>query len=284
MSRSRTILLMLILVGLTSLACSAPVATAPPPPPASPTALPSPATNLPIPTDLEIVQVASVVDGDTIELSDGRRVRYIGLNTPERGQPFYEEAKAANERLVSGLRVGLERDLESFDQYGRILAYVWVNKQMANLELLHLGFGNTFTIQPNVRYETEFRAAEQQAREAGRGLWATSTATLKIVELQADAPGSDRDNPNGEWLEIANQGNEAVNLDRYSIKDEANHIYTFGAFTLKPGATVRLHSGQGRDTASALYWGLAGDSVWNNDSDTAFLRDAAGALVDIYVY
>jgi micrococcal nuclease len=239
---------------------------------------------LPIPPDLEIVQVANVIDGDTIELSDGRRVRYIGLNTPEQGQPFYEEAKAANERLVSGLRVGLERDLESFDQYGRLLAYVWVNKQMVNLELLHLGFGNTFTIPPNVRYEAEFRAAEQAARAAERGLWASSTTSLKIIDLQANAPGSDRDNPNGEWLEIANQGSQAINLQGYTLKDEANHIYTFGRFTLKPGAMFRLYSGEGRNTNSTLYWGLAGDSVWNNDTDTAYLRDAAGALVDIYVY
>jgi micrococcal nuclease len=143
---------------------------------------------------------------------------------------------------------------------------------------------NAFTVPPNVKYEAEFRQAERAAREAERGLWAGSDVSLKIIDLNADAPGSDKENPNGEWVEIANQGNQPVQMQGYTLKDEANHIYTFGDFELGPGAQIRLYSGQGQDTADELYWGFSGESVWNNGGDAAFLRDEQGALVDVYAY
>ncbi|HXV42793.1 MAG TPA: lamin tail domain-containing protein [Anaerolineae bacterium] len=258
-----------------------PTAIAPAP---SPTATLLSATPLATLPGLETVTVAQVVDGDTIELTNGRKVRYIGINTPERDQPYYAEAAAANRQLVAGKDVQLELDVETFDQYGRTLAYVWADGVMVNLEIVRQGYANTFTVPPNVRYEAQFRQAEQEAREAERGLWAGSSVALKIVQIQADAPGSDSENPNGEWIEIANQGSEPVPMQGYSLKDEANHIYTFGNFTVAPGNSFRLYSGQGQDSANELYWGFSGESVWNNNSDAAFLRDNEGALVDTFAY
>ena len=271
---------------LISLACSgvdsAPTNT-PPSLPVS-TVTPVPGNGPPQPGDLETVTVAKVIDGDTIELTDGRRVRYIGMNTPERDQPYYKEASDTNRQLVDGKTAQLEVDVEAIDRYGRTLAYIWVDGQMANLEVVRRGFANAFTVPPNVKYEQEFRQAEREAREAGRGLWAGSDVAMKIVHIEADAPGSDKDNPNGEWIEIANQGNTLVQMQGYTLKDEANHIYTFADFTVRPGNSFRLYSGQGRDNNSELYWGFVGESVWNNGGDAAFLRDAQGALVDTYAY
>lgn len=269
-----------------SLACSStnPSPTELPTPLPAATATPIPGNGPPQPDGLETAAVARVVDGDTIELADGRRVRYIGINTPERDQPYYQEATDVNRQLVESKTVQLERDVDTFDQYGRTLAYVWVDGMMANWEIVNRGFANVFTVPPNVRYEEQFRQAEREAREAGRGLWAESPVTLKIIQIEADAPGSDAQNPNGEWIEIANQGNEPVQMQGYTLKDEANHIYTFGNFSVAPGLAFRLYSGQGQDSATALYWGFVGKSVWNNDSDAAFLRDAQGALVDTFAY
>lgn len=272
---------------LVSLACLGGGALLPPQTPTSPspvTATPTPPGGPTQPDGLERARVASVFDGDTIELADGRRVRYIGINTPERDQPFYQEATEVNRRLVGSREVELEYDLETFDKYGRTLAYVWVNGLMANLEIVSQGYANAFTVPPNLRYEAEFRQAERAAREAERGLWGRIEVALKIVHIEADAPGSDSENPNGEWIEIANQGDEPVQMQGYTLKDEANHIYTFGLFLVRPGHSFRLYSGQGIDTATELYWGLVGDSVWNNNGDTAFLRDAEGNLVDSYAY
>ncbi len=263
-----------------SLACAGVTAT----PNDFPTRPPTFSSDIPTPSGMETAKVARVIDGDTIELTDGRRVRYIGINTPEHDQPYYEEAVAANRQLVEGKTIQLEKDVETVDQYGRTLAYIWVEGQMANLEIVSGGYANAYTVPPNVKYEAEFRQAEQEAREAGRGLWVESGVALKIIRIQADAPGSDNENPNGEWLEIANQGSQPVKMRGFSLKDQANHIYTFGDFTAAPGASFKLYSGQGQDSETALYWGMVDESVWNNDSDSAFLRDAQGALVDTYAY
>lgn len=278
------------LILFVSLACSGagelpsvPTATVAPPPPAVPAKPPKAPGSTP-PGNLQPATVVQVVDGDTIELVDGRRVRYIGINTPERDQPYYKEATDSNRQLVERKQVQLEFDVDTFDQYGRTLAYVWVDGLLANVEIVRRGFANVYTVPPNVRYEADFRAAERSAREAGRGLWAGADLPLRILQIQANAPGSDNENPNGEWVEIANQGASPVSMREFTLKDEANHIYKFGDFTLPPGAQFKLFSGVGRDSSTKLYWGLVNDSVWNNDSDTAFLRDATGALVDSYTY
>jgi micrococcal nuclease len=241
-------------------------------------------TPVPPPGDAETFRVKEVVDGDTIVLEDGTKVRYIGLNTPERDRPFYEEATDANRKLVENKEIRLEFDTVDIDQYGRTLAYVFEGETFVNLELLRQGYANVFTVPPNVKYEELFREAEQKAREARRGLWATQETGIKIAHIQADAPGNDSENPNGEWVEIVNEGSEAVNLEGYSLKDEATHIYTFPAFILQPGATVHLYTGQGQDDTSSLYWGLVREAVWNNSGDSAFLRDSEGNLVDDYTY
>jgi micrococcal nuclease len=274
--RLMSIALILLLI---SLACSYGGDVSP-----DPTPLPPPSGGPVQPIDLETATVAQIVDGDTIELADGRRVRYIGINTPERNQPYYKDATEANRQLVGGKDIQLEFDAETFDKYGRTLAYIWVEGVMANIEIVNRGFANAFTVPPNVKYEEEFRQAERAAREAERGLWAGSDVSLKIVDLNADAPGSDKENPNGEWVEIANQGDQAVQMQGYTLKDEANHIYTFDNFMVQSGGSFRLYTGEGRDTSGELYWGFSDESVWNNDSDAAFLRDGQGALVDVYAY
>jgi micrococcal nuclease len=232
----------------------------------------------------ETVSVASVVDGDTVELADGRRVRYIGIDTPERDQPYAADATALNRSLVEGQDVWLETDVQSTDQYGRLLAYVWAGDTFVNLELVRQGFATAYTVPPNVRHADAFVQAEREAREAGRGLWAPADVPIRITALNYDAPGADHLAPNGEWVELTNQGGTSIDLNGYTLTDEGSHVYTFGPVLLAPKATLRLHSGRGTDTAAELYWGLANDAVWNNDGDTAYLRDAAGTFVDAYAY
>jgi len=239
---------------------------------------------VPTPEQGEWDTVVRVVDGDTVELDNGHKVRYVGINTPEAGQPFYEEAKEANRQLVEGKQVLLEFDFTPYDMYGRWLAYLFVDGRFVNYELIRRGFANVYTVPPNVKYDGLLRQAERQAREEGAGLWASVEVGVKITHIEADAPGSDNDNPNGEWIEITNQGTSSLDLTGYTLKDEANHIYTFGPFQLAPGATVRLRSGHGRDTEKELHWGFVGQSVWNNGGDTAYLRDPQGNLVGMYAY
>ncbi len=137
--------------------------------------------------------VRRVVDGDTIELSDGRHVRYIGIDTPETRrrvgarwvsdpQPFGREATRRNRELVEGRRVRLELDVQTHDRYDRWLAYVYVTgagqpglevgkEIMVNAQLLLEGFAQPLTIPPNVAHAEWFRQLAEAARRTGRGLW-----------------------------------------------------------------------------------------------------------------
>ena len=131
--------------------------------------------------------VRRVIDGDTIELSDGRLVRYIGVDTPEArrrvgGQwvedpePLAQDATAFNRQQVEGRRVRLEYDAQTHDRFGRLLAYVYVGGTMVNAALLEAGFAQPMTIPPNVRYAERFRALTAQARAEGRGVWGPGAA------------------------------------------------------------------------------------------------------------
>ena len=106
------------------------------------------------------VFVIGIVDGDTIDVDiDGQpyRIRYIGVDTPERGQPGYAEAKKANAALVSGKKVTLERDISELDRYGRLLRYVYVEGVMVNASLVEQGYAVPMQYPPDVRYANLFR-------------------------------------------------------------------------------------------------------------------------------
>ncbi|MDO8582086.1 MAG: thermonuclease family protein [bacterium] len=124
-----------------------------------------------------MVLVTRVVDGDTIEIEGGEKVRYIGVNTPESVDPrravqcFGKEASAYNKKLILGKHVRLEPDVEDRDKYHRLLRYVWLGDTMVNEQLMQDGYAQVMTIPPNVKYADRFRVAQTQAREAKRGLW-----------------------------------------------------------------------------------------------------------------
>jgi micrococcal nuclease len=126
------------------------------------------------------VPVVDIVDGDTIEVrieGEIEDVRYIGIDTPESvapGQPvecFGVEASEENERLVAGRRVRLDFDAERRDRYGRLLAYVYVGERFINAELVRGGFATTLEIAPNDSFAGLFDRLQQEAGNAGNGLW-----------------------------------------------------------------------------------------------------------------
>lgn len=128
------------------------------------------------PTQIAIVaepaRVLRVIDGDTIEVAldrRNRRVRYVGINTPDRDEPCSDAATAANRRLVGGQTVTLVRDVEDTDRYGRLLRYVYVDDIFVNEALVREGFAENFVWEPNTRFADRFRALEAEARAAGRG-------------------------------------------------------------------------------------------------------------------
>ena len=118
--------------------------------------------------------VERIADGDTFSCRDGRRVRLIGIDTPELAQgESGHGARAALSRLAPpGTSVRLERDVAARDRYGRELAHVWNGSRLVNEELVLEGWAVLYTVPPNVKYAERLERAQKQARAAGAGLWA----------------------------------------------------------------------------------------------------------------
>ena len=124
-----------------------------------------------------------------------------------------------------------------------------------------------------------------------RGLWdpafcgAGLDAEIVIIAIEANAPGQDHLNPNGEWIEIANLTNVDAAMTDWSIRDEStrHRFYFPDGFVLMSGDDVRVFSGCGDNTADSLYW-CDGDPVWNNGGDTGFLVDPDGRFADSLSY
>jgi hypothetical protein len=111
-----------------------------------------------------------------------------------------------------------------------------------------------------------------------------ATPTLRFHGAQYDTPGADTPvsnaRLNGEWISLINSGTKAVNLKGYTIRDKANHVYTFGSFTIPAkSGRVWVNTGKGGNTSTKVYQNR-GYYIWNNDGDTAYLRNASGKAVD----
>jgi micrococcal nuclease len=126
------------------------------------------------PTNENAVIVSSVLDGDTIKLSNGQTVRLIGLNAAESGQSCSSEATDKLKEFILGKEVILEQDVDDKDQYGRLLRYIYVDNKFVNLEMVRLGLAHKYEYGSNMKYSSKFEQAEVEAKENKGCLWKTS--------------------------------------------------------------------------------------------------------------
>lgn len=124
------------------------------------------------PSQERTVLVTRIIDGDTIELEDGTRVRLLGIDTPESGQCASEQSTAATSGLVLNKSVELETDIQLKDRYNRTLAHIFVDGVHVNEELVKAGWATVLTIPPNVKYVDKLLKAQQGARARSLGIWA----------------------------------------------------------------------------------------------------------------
>lgn len=229
------------------------------------------------------VSVQEVVDGDTLKLSDGTTVRLIGINAPEKDQPYSNEARSNLEALVTEKSLDMQFDVEKLDKYGRSLAYLYSENIFVNLELLKEGLAVTETISPNVSYADEFIKAQQEARTNCKGMWEglCSQGSSACVQISSVNKGTSLD-LNSEWVEFVNTCSEPQDMTGFLVKDNsASNSYTFKNFKLSPKQKVKLYSGCSTNSQTSLYWEcpVRKTAVWNNDGDSAYLFDTAGKLV-----
>ena len=258
------------------------------------------------------VTVTSAADGDTvdIEYQNGSTdtVRLLGVDTPEvnvenspgefEGVPSTqegedclrsagEEASQFTKDTLVGKTVTLKFDSQSDRRgdYGRLLAYIYVNGENFNLDLIEQGHARVYD--STFSQSDTFYSAETTAQNNQVGLWSCTTL---------DDGGSGGDTGSGtasiEWVytggyqlndervHIKNTGTGELDLSGYTLEDAAGNSYTFpSGFTLGAGESVWVHSGSGYDDADDLYADF-GYEIWNDYGDTAYLYDENGNEVD----
>jgi len=129
---------------------------------------------------METVTVKYIIDGDTVILVNGDKVRYTSIDTPERGDCWYRQAKQMNQDLVSGKEILLELDITNRDKYERLLRYIYVGEDVndkkqeikfVNMELVKAGLARVKEYKPDLEYLEELETAENYAKQNKIGLW-----------------------------------------------------------------------------------------------------------------
>jgi micrococcal nuclease len=214
--------------------------------------------------------VERIVDGDTA-IIDGNSTRVLGINTPEKGEKYYAEAKNFLKELILNKTVKLEYGKEKYDLYRRKLAYVFLEGRNINLELVKNGFANVYILNDKL-YEKELRNAWEECLKRGKNLCERSDDVCsKCIELK---------NFNYKEQEVVfyNKCNFDCNLETWEIKDEGRKKFIFENFILERNQEVKIVVGDGTNSKNILYW--KGESyVWTSTGDSLFLRDANGKLV-----
>ncbi len=249
----------------------------------------------PGPDGQALFKVTEVIDGDTFIIDNFERVRLAGINTPEAGMYFYEEAKQVLRIIAAGKLVQLEKDISDRDKYGRLLRYAFIKDLFINLEMVKRGFANAYTMPPDIKYQQNFLEAERYARNNNLGLWEISPYSYKnnsgnqvsisaiIIRINYDADGDDSKNMNDEYIIFTNNLGEDINIEGWTVKDSGTNIYEFKKYIFKNGSEIILFTGQGNDSENKFYWNSK-MPVWNNSGDTLYLRDGNGFLVKTLSY
>ncbi len=206
----------------------------------------------------ESVKIVRVLDGDTVELDDGRKVRFANINTPEKKFAYSGLAKNYLEEFV-----GKEIEMENLggDKYGRTLGKLFFGNEYLNLEIVRRGMAHAYLVFEDE--ERDFSRAEKQALDARLGIWRTSknadciSATINKYE---------------EYFVIYDSCD--LNETGWTIKDESTKSYKVGNDF---GEKLTVYSGEGADSKDTRYWKRK--NVWNDDEDRIFIRDADGLLV-----
>lgn len=233
-----------------------------------------------------------IIDGDTIEVAVPgglEKVRLIGIDTPEKGQFLFEEAKKRLEELIGGREILLEADETDRDKYDRLLRYVFLNRtELVNTMLVREGLASVLIYPPDRKYEKELIEAETEAMDQNIGIWKYSGISdvfcIGIFYFRYNAVGDDRNNLNDEYIEFRNKCTYPVEMTDWIIVDRAGHSYTFPEFIAQSKTKFKLHTGTGTDTETELYWN-SNTPIWNNGGgDEMKMKKQDGQLVMEHVY
>lgn len=196
----------------------------------------------------ESVLVTRAIDGDTLEIEGNVKVRLKGINTPENGEPFYEEAKNFLKELENKT---VEIEYSEYDRYGRILAHIKIKKESINKMILQNGLGHLYYYEKDSHYK-DLKNAEEFARKNEVGIWKRSKNSHCVELIELDYYDKN------EETELLILENSCETLD-IKIKDDATHIY---AETLQNGIFEKVTQ-----------------NIWNDDGDSLYVYDDSGMIL-----
>jgi len=196
---------------------------------------------------LQTAQATKIIDGDTIKTNNSQTLRLLGINTPEKTQPFYQEAKDFLIQKIQNKTIQIES--HGSDKYRRTLAYIFLEDQNINAQILQNGLATLYYYDKDQHYN-ELKQAEEFARTNSLGLWRKSPDShcIKIIEFKTDEP---------ELLILQNTCNKILNI---TYKDDATHIYR----------TIINPNSQHTQNFS---------HIWNTDGDSIYIYDTKGLLL-----
>ncbi len=214
----------------------------------------------------EEVKISRVIDGDTIQLEDGRTIRFLNINSPEKKTSLHNESLKYLKQFENS---SVQVQITSSDRYERALARVYsLENKYLNLEMVEQGLASKFLVDNSEL--KQFKEAEMLAIKEGRGIWQKSEYSncfsAEINEREESV--------------ILKNSCSGISLKDWLIKDESRKTYTFPEISFNE---ITLHSEAGEDTPSNIYWNSK-QNIWNNDRDSLYLFDAQGRLAHYATY
>lgn len=206
----------------------------------------------------EPVRAERVIDGDTIVIN-GTSARLLGINTPEKGEYLYAEAKKFLESMAMNKTIYIER--HGKDLYKRDLAYIYDNSVNINLEIVKNGYANYYFPEGKGAYYADFANAWNKCIEKNINLCEKSNDECSECIIVEEF-GYNKN------LVLRNICSYDCNLENWKIKDEGRKTFIFGKFVLKPNSETEITNED-----------FGKDYVWTKTGDSVFLRDDKGKLV-----
>ncbi len=211
----------------------------------------------------ETVFVSRVIDGDTLELKDGRTLRLANINSPEKSDLNYLPALNYLKDLENK---SVEIEVISKDKYYRELARIYY-KGYINLNLVSQGLANKYLVQTDEL--SPFYSAEKSAIENSLGIWNKSP---NFNCLSSDI------NEEDEIISLTNSCPNLI-LKNLKIKDEGRKLYPLPEISGK----LTIYSGIGNNNNTSIFLNSK-TNIWNNDRDTLYIFDEEGNLVHYHSY
>lgn len=217
--------------------------------------------------NLETIKITRIVDGDTLELEDGRKVRLANINTPEKNFPNYNLSIEYIQQFINSTA---NLEILGAEKYGRILGRVYTtNGNYLNLELVKQGFASKFLVEDDEL--TLFSKAEEQAINQEKGIWKKSEY-FNCLKSEIDAKD--------EIVTIINQCDK-LNIASWLLKDESRKYLRFTNTEIND--KLIIHTNEGENNETDIFWN-AKTNIWNNDRDSLYLFDKEGNLAHYKTY